>query len=295
MTASRKLCVLVAVGLLALAPAALAGPPQFTAVNYPGAEATVALGINPAGDIVGGYSNGCCDEHGFLLHDGIFTSYDYPGAAWTEFEGITPQGDIVGQYGYDDPNTHGFLLKDGHAYPIEVPGPTDRGAANSMPFGINPDGTIAGCYHQGAPSGAIISGTMFGFVLGGTGTTFDSLAGTMHTGINPTGDVTGYATNGKSYVITADDGVRTWFTVPGAAATRAQGISATGAVVGWYKDTLARFHGFLWRNGDATTIDVAFPGVTETRSFAVNPAGDIVGYYVDATGLHGFLMAHAGR
>ena len=163
MTSVRNRLMAGAICLLALTPAALADAPRFAAVDYPGAVRTFALGINPAGEIVGAYDDALGNEHGFLLRAGTFTSFDYPGAAWTDAYAITPQGDIVGQYGNGDKITRGFLLKDGYFYPIEVFGATDKGDANSMPFGISPDGTIAGCYHQGASNGSTISGTMYGF------------------------------------------------------------------------------------------------------------------------------------
>ena len=36
---------------------------KFTFIDFPGAASTTALGMNPEGDIVGGYAGG----HGFLL------------------------------------------------------------------------------------------------------------------------------------------------------------------------------------------------------------------------------------
>ncbi len=311
MNASRKVEIFAALCFIALAPMALAGQAHLTTLNYPGAAATFASGINPAGDIVGAYSDSSGKQHGFVLRDGTFTSFDYPGATWTNAYGITPRGRIVGQYGLADNTTHGFLLRiawreneeseseennaqgvpELHFYPVEVAGPTDAGLANTMPFAINAKGQIAGCYHQGAANGSIIAGTMHGFVLAGGDAAFDPLPGTMHTGINSAGDITGYSADGRSYVVSGSDGSRSWFTVPGALATRALGISASGAVVGWYKDGAGKFHGFLLRHGNTVTIDVGLPGVTQTRATGINAAGDIIGYYVDATGIHGFLLS----
>jgi hypothetical protein len=212
---------------------------------------------------------------------------------WTEAWGINPQGDIVGQYGLADHTIHGFVLRDGNLDPIDVPG-----QPNTMPVGINPDGTIVGCYHVGTPTGATILNTMYGFVMNADGVTSYPLARTMHNGINPSGDITGnYAdpTTGafrNSYVIS--NGVTSWFTVPGSTITRAWDISATGSVVGFYRDSSARFHGFLLQRGELTSIDVDLPGVTATRAFGINAPGDIVGYYNDATGIHGFLLTKRG-
>ncbi len=314
MTPSRKLLIFVALfTLVALVPAAVAGSARFVPVNYPGAVATYALGINAAGDIVGAFNDSNGKQHGFLLHAGVFTSFDYPGAVWTEAFGVTARSEIVGQYGLADNTTHGFLLRIGeseleeengaedqppvlHFYPIDVPGPTDAGLPNTMPFAISRRGKIVGCYHEGTPSGGVVAGTMRGFVLTASGVAFDSLAGTMHTGVNSSGEITGYSSDGRSYVISNGTGERMWFTYPGASLTRALGISATGDIVGWYRDAVAsKIHGFLLQDGEASAVDVDLPGVTQTRVSGINAAGDIVGYYVDATGVHGYLRTKRGE
>jgi uncharacterized membrane protein len=301
MTVSRKFwLVILAIGLLALVPAAMAGPPHFITLDFQGAVATYAFGINPAGDIVGSYVDSSGDEHGFALRNGNFTSFDYPASVWTEGWGITPQGDIVGQYGLADKTIHGFLLRNGSFFPIDVPGqPTNLGPANTMPVRISPDGTIVGCYHQSTPNGTTILDTMYGFVMNAEGVTSYPLARTMHNGVNPSGAITGNyfdPATGRvlnSYIIA--NGVTSWFSFPGAFVTRAWDISATGDVVGWYRDSpLHNFHGFLLHRGELTSIDVDLPGVTRTFAIGINPEGDIVGYYTNATGDHGFLLTKRG-
>lgn len=95
---------------------------EFTSIDFPGAfetepgELTGNGGINPRGDIVGGY----CDAapcrvdngsvHGFLLSEGEFTSIDFPGATWTAAFGINARGDIAGAYTDISGQVHGFLL-----------------------------------------------------------------------------------------------------------------------------------------------------------------------------------------
>jgi hypothetical protein len=264
----------------------LAGRPSFTTINFPGAVTTNAYGINPAGDIVGSYVDVSHQEHGFVLRVGTFTPFDYPGSSWTQAWGITPQGDIVGQYGVSDVNYHGFLLRGDTFYSVDVPG-----QPSTMPIGVSPNGTIVGCNHGGLDG-------MHGFVMMADGVTHDPLAGTMHTGVNPSGDITGFYQNppagDRSYVIS--NGATSWFMVSGSAFTRARGISATGDVVGLYQDAATKkLHGFLLRHGELTSIDVDLPGVTQTRTFGINAEGDIVGNYVDATGAHGFLLSKRGQ
>lgn len=267
---------------------ALAGAPRFSTINYPGATATFALGINPAGDIVGAWDDVDGNEHGFLLRNGMFTSLDYPGSSWTDAYGINPQGDIVGQYGGADNATHGFLLRQGNFYPVEIPGPTDLGLANSMPYKISPSGTIVGCYHQGRPNGSIIAGTMHGFALSAAGVAFNSTPGTMNLGVNPDGAITGYnSSSPQSYVIV--DGVQTWFTYPGAAVTRATDISAPGIAIGWYRDASGHIHGFTKHTDALSRLDM--DGAANTWPYGINAVGDIVGYYTDETGYHGFLLS----
>ena len=72
--------------------------------------------------------------------------------------------------------------------------------------------------------------------------------------------------------------------------TSAWDVNPAGAVVGAYRDTANKVHGFLWEDLRFTAID--YPSATATRAFGINSRGDIVGGYVDATNVaHGFLAA----
>jgi uncharacterized membrane protein len=57
--------------------------------------------------------------------------------------------------------------------------------------------------------------------------------------------------------------------------------------VGDFTDARGVVHGFLFNNGNYTTLDV--PGSSLTATNGINDAGQIVGVYADASGLHGFL------
>jgi hypothetical protein len=293
MTFAQKLRFgLLTICILALAPTAFAGPPRFTTIDYPGAVATFAFGINPAGDLVGGYYDNSYNEHGFVLHKGQFVSFDYPGAVWSEGEAITPQGDILGQYGLPDNTVHGFLLRRGGFIPVDVPNQAnDVGLPNTMPVHISPSGSIMGCYHQSEPDGSVNLDTMYGFEMNAHGITSFWEARSMHNGINPASDVVGilYSADGKvhqSYVI--KDGVTSWFQFPGSIATQAWDISPTGVMVGFHRNATG-VHGFVRRGEDMTSFDV--PGASATYPFGVNAIGDITGYFNDATGSHAFLLS----
>lgn len=273
-------------------------PANFTTIDYPGATHTYALGINPAGDIVGGYVDNSRHEHGFVLRNGIFTSFDWPGSSWTDGYGINPRGDIVGQYGWFDGvtrTTHGFLLRGGIFYPIDIPG-----QQNTMPFKINADGVIVGCNHHNVTNlGGTDLNTMIGFSLD-AGITSQTMFRSMNTGVNPAGDVVGYyfgnpegiASTRAEWSYLIRNGLMTWFQFPGSLATMANDINSSGTIIGVHRTGLSgpnQFHGFVMEDGEMTSIDA--PGATETRAFGISASGDIVGYYLDSTGYHGFLLS----
>jgi probable HAF family extracellular repeat protein len=68
-------------------------------------------------------------------------------------------------------------------------------------------------------------------------------------------------------------------------------INAHGDIVGYYSDAAEARHGFLFRQGMYTTIDV--PGALATELTGINSQGDIAGAF-DVTdgpgGFHGFLV-----
>jgi hypothetical protein len=82
---------------------------SFTALDFPGANSTGLGDVNPAGAIVGSYSDGT-GSHGFLLENGEFTSILYPGAGptVTVVNGINAGGVMAGRY-VDSTGTHGFV------------------------------------------------------------------------------------------------------------------------------------------------------------------------------------------
>ena len=80
----------------------------FTTIDFPGALATAASGINDPGHIVGAYVDTAGMEHGFLLAHGRFCTIDVPGAILTSAFGINGPGRIVGLYTDAAGMTHGF-------------------------------------------------------------------------------------------------------------------------------------------------------------------------------------------
>lgn len=79
---------------------------------------------------------------------------------------------------------------------------------------------------------------------------------------------------------------------PAAVTTTAFGINSEGDIVGGYKDSEGKHHGFLLRGGTFSSFD--FPGAAATDARGINPSGDIVGSYTNAPGgapnIHGYLL-----
>ena len=115
-TISPKLLALVFASSLLLGICVQAAAPRedsdeatFTTIDFPGASSTIAVGVNPRGEIVGAYDDADGVRHGFLLSGDQFTSFDFPGASFTVAFGINSRGDIVGWY-MTAGVSHGFLL-----------------------------------------------------------------------------------------------------------------------------------------------------------------------------------------
>jgi probable HAF family extracellular repeat protein len=105
--------------------------------------------------------------------------------------------------------------------------------------------------------------------------------GTVLTGINNVGELVGFGSG--SFVDTA--GTFTSLNVPGADGTSADGINDKGQGVGYVSGEFVG-HGFLYSDGNFTTVDV--PGmIGQTNAYGINNASEIVGI----AGTHGFLYS----
>lgn len=166
-------------GLFLLAAKTAAQSFSFATIDVPCASCpggiarrTAPGGINPAGDVVGTYTDAVGKQHGFLLSGGQFTTIDAPGELVgatgtlpTVARGIGPSGDLVGQYvapynpplstsvGFDSPSycpaagsaacTKGFLYSRGKFSLVLFP--CHPGA---IPGRILPDGSMYDCLHD---------------------------------------------------------------------------------------------------------------------------------------------------
>jgi hypothetical protein len=260
----------------------------YITITIPGSFFLSVEGINPKGDIVGGYFDSNFIWQNFLLSDGTVTNINPPGSApgggaggWLNTTiGVNPQGDIVASYS----NTVGgpalgFLLSHGQYTAISPPG---AGCSGTLPAGINAQGDIVGWYFK-LP---VTECFTHGFLLSkGTYTDIDVPASlgaspgtTVAMGINERGDVVGTYNDavGNIHGFLLSHGSFSTVDVPGAAGTYLLGISVQGDIVGWA--CCGSTGGFMLSHGTVTAIN--FPesgGSPNTVAYGINPKGDIVG------------------
>ncbi|MDO9533010.1 MAG: hypothetical protein Q7O12_12905 [Deltaproteobacteria bacterium] len=169
---------------------------------------------------------------------------------------------------------------------------------NTVPFGINNGGTIAGFYYQ--------NGFYHGFIktAGGSYTTIDvdGASDTFIYGINANGRIVGGYGNPEVYTsghgFIYDNGTYILpfpFDVPGSFGSYPAGINLTGQIAGQYSQdgTFQGVRGFLWSGGNFTTLSEPVAISYEPRG--INDAGWIVGSYGDVNSInHGFIRSPGG-
>ena len=139
---------------------------NITILNFPGAQGTVALGINDLGHVVGQYwgddfGQGLQRFHGFVWKDGTYTTVDAPfaEAMATTLSGINNAGQIIGTFlhhraGSSDINEYdsevAFLYDNGNFTELDFPGsqiPFCCGA-QTFPMDINNNGDVIGATYD---------------------------------------------------------------------------------------------------------------------------------------------------
>jgi hypothetical protein len=83
---------------------------DFQEIACPGYTNVFLSGLNPLGDMTGGFNSSDGVQHGLLVTDGTCTSIDFPGATSTYANSENPEGTIVGRYTSPDGKDHGYLL-----------------------------------------------------------------------------------------------------------------------------------------------------------------------------------------
>jgi hypothetical protein len=125
----------------------------FTSIDVPGAEYSVALGVNAQNTIFGNQSTATLQYYGFLLNsNGAFTTINYPSSTYNGLAGLNSQNLAVGLYGDAANSLHAFAWNNGTYLSPQLPG-----ATNSRATDVNESGDVAGWYLDA-------SGNEYGFV-----------------------------------------------------------------------------------------------------------------------------------
>jgi hypothetical protein len=328
---TRKFVFALASGMLLFPARSAAQSFNITTIDVPCAACpggiarrTALGGINPAGDIVGTYTDAVGKQHGFLLSRGQFTAIDVPGELVgstgtlpTVARGIGPSGDIVGQFvapfnppvstsvGFDSPAycpaagstacIKGFLFSRGKFSVVLFPG-----HPGAIPGRILPDGSIYGCLHDFDTMGSMFSAawTRFGdtSIAAGGGALSDptlSFPNSMHGGATPDGSiVTGFyvdMTTNHQHGYILQNGVLHTYDVPNSTFTVVWDINPGLETVGTYIDQSGRQHGFIQLPDGSGPITLDVPSTAPfdavlTIAMGINPGGVIVGQYRDTSG-----------
>jgi len=280
------LCFAALISFCLMSTAQSLAAPTWTDITFPGADITVAYGINNQGDIVGGYAISINDlHHGFLLRAGVYTTVDFPGSTQTDISAINDNGAMVGTYFDTSFNYHGFLYDGVNFTTIDYPGFVGA----NVTTGINAAGEIVGAFADN-------QGRAHGFTYAnGVYTAIDPPRSnfTIPSAIDSVGNIAGYFTNentqyyDKGFVLTPNS---SWLYVvfPGAKSTETRGLNDKHQMVGLAGDGFGNVAAFIHRGSQFQII--AYPGATRTDAWGINNTGMVVGSYENSANTsHGFL------
>ena len=171
---------------------------------------------------------------------------------------------------------------------IDIPNPSGELGFTSL-ADINNDGEITGGFTNSSGLGFLLGEI---FRLTDIQCPDSVVLSAQPQSINKHGEIAGFCrVGGRQHgFFRSKKGQYTLLDFPGASLTEAIGINDDGQVVGYYRDSSGKFHGFFWDAGLFRTIDVPFPEATGTVANGMNNVGQIVGFYDDNMGRgHGFL------
>lgn len=266
------------------------GPGTYREIVVPGANETLAAGMNARGDVVGVYRVNSDGGHGFLFRRGELFTYDLPGALSTAFVDINDAGTILG---YSVFRTEGsndvlkiFLYSGDSPRFISFPGAEWVG-----PRAINNAETIVGIINA--------AGKQSSFVLPKDGALavleFPGAAETYVTDIRPTGEVIGLARlpdDNQYFSYTLSHGEFSIIS-PCAEGFGPSGfVGATTALWGttqWPNLPSYGYVGFMESAHGLIVID--YPGDNATFMVNANAAGEATGQFADEIDYHSFFYS----
>lgn len=255
----------------------------YETINFPGANETVAEGIDTAGDIVGWFVDSGDNTHGFLLSGGSYTQLDVTGTTQgTAAFGINDVRQIVGSstslglFVYDvESQTYTTYIYDGSDYSLET-GASINNAGVVVGWARNPAGHYVGLELRDSTLKAVR-------IPGATSTQLTS--------INNSGAIIAVATSAsgvQTSYLAQGSGAFKQIVVPDQPTAYAVATNDSNVLAGNYHPT-DRLSGFEWqRMGLFKPINE--PNVQCTYATGINGEGQVVGSYgCDIVGQQGFI------
>ena len=245
----------------------------------PGDTLSQATAINASGQVAGlSYIAGNAYGHAFLYSGGVMTDLGTLGGSYSQASGINASGHVVGSAYTRGGFQHAFLYSGGVMTDLGT-----LGGSYSQASGINASGQVVG---SSTLAGAALSHAFL--YSGGVMTDLGAPSGSQSWafGINDIGQVVGNTNEADAFIYSG--GVMTDLG-PGSA----NGINASGQVVGFAYPAGGLHYAFLYSNGlmtDLNSLLAANPGWALWEADAINDSGQIVGLGIIDGTFHGFLL-----
>jgi hypothetical protein len=201
-----------------------------------------------------------------------------PGSVATTVFAINDNNVVAGSYTTPDGIEHGFFGTLEGTYTT-----FDSSFANTHARGINNSGAVTGITFEkkkSLPFERYADGTIVNLTKNGKPLGF-GIAGAINN--HGTFVADGYNRKFTKYFsfYGEDAEYRKALAPPGLSMAAPRGINDSNDAAGYYRDGQGGMHGFLFKDGTATTID--YPGSIGTLVYGVNNADKVVGFWGDQT------------
>jgi hypothetical protein len=228
---------------------------------------------------------------------GSFTAENFPGSAQTQVTGINNVGTTVGFYAFTNgvttPNFFALVDTTSTGFtPVADPNTPTNVASTNQLLGVNDNNVAVGFYIDGNGNAQAYSYNIASMAFNPiTLPAPDDALMTTATGINNTGEISGFFVNsvsGTTEGFLDNGGTFTLFEAPGSNSTMFLGINNQGQAVGVYQDSNGFNNGLMYNIGAGTYQTVDDPSAVlangGTTINGLNDLGQLVGFYGDANG-----------